>query len=80
MLFGEPIGRIAWNKVRMVKDPVTRKRLSRPNPNDQYKLVEAPHLRIIDDAMFKAAQARTAPARPDELLAASAAGILAGGC
>ena len=25
-------GRIVWNKVRMVKDPVTRKRLSRPNP------------------------------------------------
>jgi site-specific DNA recombinase len=49
-------GRIVWNKVRMVKDPVTRKRLSRPNPKEQYKIVEAPHLRIIDDATFKAAQ------------------------
>ena len=50
-------GRIVWNKVRMVKDPVTRKRLSRPNPKDQHKVVEAPHLRIIDDATWKAAQA-----------------------
>src|ERR1700731_4243973 len=31
-------GRITWNRVRMVKDPVTRKRLSRPNPPDQYRL------------------------------------------
>ena len=50
-------GRIVWNKVRMVKDPVTRKRLSRPNPKDEYRIAEAPHLRIIDDATFKAAQA-----------------------
>jgi site-specific DNA recombinase len=50
-------GRIVWNKVRMVKDPMTGKRLSRPNPKEQYKVAEAPHLRIIDDATFKAAQA-----------------------
>ena len=50
------VGRIVWNKVRMLKDPTTGKRLSRPNPKEQYKVVEAPHLRIIDDATFKAAQ------------------------
>ncbi|MBR1300594.1 recombinase family protein [Bradyrhizobium sp. AUGA SZCCT0042] len=49
-------GRIVWNKVKMVKDPTTGKRLSRPNPKDQYKLVEASHLRIIDDVTFRAAQ------------------------
>ncbi|WP_245317036.1 recombinase family protein [Bradyrhizobium manausense] len=49
-------GRIVWNRVRMVKDPVTRKRLSRPNPKEQHKTVEVPHLGIIDDATFKAAQ------------------------
>jgi site-specific DNA recombinase len=49
-------GRIVWNKVKMVKDPTTGKRLSRPNPKEQYKFVEAPHLRIIDDATFKAAR------------------------
>jgi site-specific DNA recombinase len=50
-------GRIVWNRVKMVKDPTTGKRLSRPNPKDQYKIVEAPQLRIVDDATFKAAQA-----------------------
>ncbi|MCA1531441.1 recombinase family protein [Bradyrhizobium sp. NBAIM03] len=49
-------GRIVWNKVRMVKDPTTGKRLSRPNPKEQYKIVEVPHLRIIDDDTFKTAQ------------------------
>src|SRR5271165_6986223 len=58
-------GRIVWNKVRMIKDPVTRKRLSRPNPKDQYKIVEAPHLRIVDDETFKAAQAIKAERRHD---------------
>jgi site-specific DNA recombinase len=58
-------GRIVWNKVRMVKDPQTRKRLSRPNPKDQYKIVEAPHLRIVDDATWKAAQAVKGERRRD---------------
>lgn len=49
-------GRIVWNKVRMVKDPTSGKRLSRPNSKEQYKIVEVPHLRIIDDATFRAAQ------------------------
>jgi site-specific DNA recombinase len=50
-------GRIVWNKVRMIKDPVTRKRLSRPNPKGEYKIIEVPQLRIVDDAIFMAAQA-----------------------
>ena len=50
-------GRIVWNRVRMIKDPVTRKRLSRPNPKEQWKIAEAPHLKIIDDETFRAAQA-----------------------
>jgi site-specific DNA recombinase len=58
-------GRIVWNRVRMVKDPVTRKRLSRPNPKDQHRIVAAPHLRIVDDATFKAAQAVKAERRRD---------------
>ncbi|WFU46113.1 recombinase family protein (plasmid) [Bradyrhizobium sp. CB82] len=49
-------GRIVWNKVRMLKDPTTGKRLSRPNAKEQYKTVEVPHLRIIDDTTFNAAQ------------------------
>jgi site-specific DNA recombinase len=52
------IGQIVWNKVRMVKDPNTGKRISRPNPASQHKRVEAPHLRIIDDETWKAVHAK----------------------
>jgi site-specific DNA recombinase len=50
-------GRIVWNKVRMVKDPATGKRVSRPNPPGQYRTAPAEHLRIVDDATWRAAQA-----------------------
>jgi site-specific DNA recombinase len=43
------VGRIVWNKVRMVKDPDTGKRISRPNARDQWHVAAAPQLRIIDD-------------------------------
>src|SRR5215470_19179051 len=42
-------GRIVWNKVRMVKNPDTGKRLSRPNARKDWQVVPAPHLRIIDE-------------------------------
>jgi site-specific DNA recombinase len=50
-------GQIVWNKVRMVKDPSTGRRISRPNPKELYRTVEAPHLRIVDDETWNAAQA-----------------------
>jgi site-specific DNA recombinase len=52
------VGRIVWNKVRMVKDPATGKRISRPNPPDQYRTAEVPALRIIADDIWQAAQQR----------------------
>lgn len=51
-------GRIVWNKVRMIKDPTTGKRISRPNPKEQHRIAEAEHLRIIDAETWAAAQAR----------------------
>jgi len=51
-------GRIVWNKVRMIKDPATGKRISRPNPPDQHRQAEAPHLRIVPDQLWQAVQAR----------------------
>ncbi len=51
------VGRIIWNKVRMVKNPDTGKRVSRPNPKDQWQTKEVPHLRIIDDETWQKAQA-----------------------
>ena len=49
-------GRIVWNKVRMIKDPATGRRVPRPNRKDQYRSVDALHLAIVEDATFKAAQ------------------------
>ncbi|MHC2464880.1 recombinase family protein [Bradyrhizobium embrapense] len=52
------IGQIVWNKVSMVKDPTTGKRLSRPNPASKHKRVDAPHLRIISDETWAAARGK----------------------
>ena len=54
------VGRLVWNRVSMVKDPETGRRISRVNPAAQQILVEAPELRIVDDAVWQAAQARKA--------------------
>ena len=58
LLFNELyVGRIIWNKVRMVKNPDTGKRVSRPNPKDQWQTKEVPHLRIVDDDVWQKVQA-----------------------
>src|SRR5690606_23228236 len=51
-------GEIVWNRVRMVKDPDTGRRVSRTNPEDEWQSAEAPHLRIIPDDLFDAVLAR----------------------
>jgi len=53
-------GRIIWNRVRMIRDPETGKRVSRPNAPQEYQRADAPQLRIIDDELFEAAQTRKA--------------------
>jgi site-specific DNA recombinase len=79
------IGRIVWNKVRMVKNPETGKRISRPNPREEWQITQARHLRIIDDETWrlvrdlKAAKSRLAThvkRRPAHLLS----GLLRCGC
>ncbi|TGQ51080.1 recombinase family protein [Mesorhizobium sp. M1C.F.Ca.ET.193.01.1.1] len=58
VLFNELyVGRLIWNKVRMVKNPDTGKRVSRANPKDQWQTKEVPHLRIIDDETWQKARA-----------------------
>ncbi len=49
-------GRIVWNKVRMVKDPDTGRRLSRPNSRDQWQTIDVPQLRIVDEEIWRCAQ------------------------
>lgn len=45
------IGLLVFNRVQMVKDPETGRRISRPNPPEKWQIVDAPHLRIIDDEL-----------------------------
>lgn len=52
------VGRLVRNKVRMVKDPDTGKRLSRSNPKSEWRTIEVPHLAIVDANLFEAAQKR----------------------
>src|SRR5262249_45673102 len=53
-------GRLVWNKVRMVKDPDTGKRVSRPNPPAEWQTVAVPDLAIVPAELFEAAQDRKA--------------------
>jgi hypothetical protein len=50
------LGRLVWNKVRMIKDPDTGKRVSRPNPKADWQTVAVPDLRIVPDDLFEAAR------------------------
>lgn len=52
------VGRIVWGKVSMIKDPSTGRRVSRPNPATKHRRADAPHLRIVDDEIWAAAQSR----------------------
>ncbi|MER9302003.1 recombinase family protein [Mesorhizobium sp. M0496] len=51
-------GRLIWNRVRMVKDPDTGKRVSRPNPKDEWQTVDVPELAIVSPELFDAVNAR----------------------
>ena len=50
------VGRIVWNKVRMVKNPDTGRRISRPNTPDDWQTADAPELQIIPNDLFDAVQ------------------------
>jgi site-specific DNA recombinase len=42
----------------MVKDPDAGKRLSRPNPKNDWQTVDVPDLHIVSQELFDAAQSR----------------------
>jgi DNA invertase Pin-like site-specific DNA recombinase len=48
-------GHIVWNKVRMIKDPDTGRRVSRVNPPAEWQHAEAEHLRIVDKDTYEKA-------------------------
>ncbi len=51
-------GTIVWNRVRMIRDPDTGRRISRFNHESEWKTAEAPHLAIVSREIFQAAQER----------------------
>lgn len=52
------VGRLVWNKVRMVKDPDSGRRVSRPNPSSEWKTAVVADLAIVSGEMFEAAASR----------------------
>ncbi len=52
------VGRIEWNRCSYVKNPQTGKRVARPNPRQLWEIVDVPHLRIIDDALWERTRTR----------------------
>lgn len=51
-------GQIVWNRVRMVKDPDTGRRISRPNPREAWQCQDVPELRIVDQELWEAVQSQ----------------------
>ncbi len=56
-------GHRVWNRERYVKHPETGKRVSRPNPREAWIREDVPALRIVDEALWSAAQSRLAAIR-----------------
>ena len=52
------VGRLVWNRLRYIKDPVSGKRVSRLNPRDEWITQEVPHLRMIDDDLWNKVKER----------------------
>ena len=58
-------GEMVWNRQHFLKDPATGKRVSRPNPREQWVIEPVPDLRIIDEQLWNAAQSRLVALRQE---------------
>jgi site-specific DNA recombinase len=61
-------GRLVWNRVSMRKRPNSNKRVSRPNPPEEWITTPVEHLRIVPADLFarvQAAKAERCKARPE---------------
>ncbi len=54
------MGRMVWNRSRFIKVPGTNRRVARPRPKSEWRIVERPELRIVSDPQWQAVQARQA--------------------
>ncbi len=46
-------GRIEWNRCSYVKNPKTGKRIARPNSPEDWEVVPAPDLRVVDNELWE---------------------------
>jgi len=51
-------GVVIWNRARKIRDPRSGKRLQRLRPESDWKVQQAPHLRIVSEELWQAVQAR----------------------
>ena len=51
-------GTLVWNRIRMVKDPETGKRVSRVNPEEEWIRQDVPELRIVPEEVWQAVKDR----------------------
>jgi site-specific DNA recombinase len=52
------VGRLVWNKQTYLRNPETGKRVARVRDTAERVEIEVPHLRIVDDEVWEAVQAR----------------------
>ncbi|XDA97994.1 recombinase family protein [Sulfitobacter sp. LCG007] len=52
------VGKQVWNRLSYAKDPLTGKRVSRMNPEDEWEVTEIPELRIVGDKLWQAVRSR----------------------
>jgi hypothetical protein len=58
-------GRLEWNRCSYVRNPGTGKRVARPNPRDEWEVMNTPELRIVDDELWNRAKARQQEVRTE---------------
>jgi hypothetical protein len=51
-------GVVIWNRTRKIRDPQTGRRVQRLRPQSEWKVQEAPHLRIVSEEVWQAVQRR----------------------
>lgn len=47
------LGRLVWGRLKYSKHPEARKRISRPAPAASLDVIDVPHMRLLDDALWQ---------------------------
>lgn len=53
-------GVVVWNRTRKLRDPRTGRRVQRARPRSEWKILEAPQLRIVSDELWERVRGRLA--------------------